>query len=154
MGLRQAGQAPVGLLATQTLQQFAPGTYDPEQDTWELYYLPDDFSQARDLAAQNPEKLAELKELFWQEAERNRVLPLLAGFAVFFGMLPPMPTRTRFEFAGDVQNIQTTMIPRIYGRSYAIEAEVTFPTAAPRACCAPSPTSSVGSRSGSTRRGC
>ena len=38
-----------------------------------------------------------------------------------------MPTKTRFEFAGDVQNVQTTMIPRIYGRSYAIEAEVNVP---------------------------
>jgi len=112
----------------ETLKAFGPGgTWDPEQDTWELYYLPDDFSQARDLSAEKPEKLAELKELFWQEAERNRVLPMLAGFAVFFGMLPPMPTKTRFEFAGDVQNIQTTMIPRIYGRSYAIEAEVNVP---------------------------
>ena len=111
----------------ETLKGFAPGHYDPEQDRWELYHLPDDFSQAKDLAAENPEKVAELKELFWEEAERNRVLPLLGGFAVFFGMLPPMPTRTRFEFAGDVQNIQTTMIPRIYGRSYAIEAEVNVP---------------------------
>jgi hypothetical protein len=112
-----------------TLKHFGPGgTWEPEQDTWELYYLPDDFSQARDLAVQNPAKLAELQELFWQEAERNRVLPLLAGFAVFFGMLPPMPTKTRFEFAGDVQNIQTTMIPHIYGRSYAIEAQVNVPT--------------------------
>ena len=55
------------------------------------------------------------------------MLPLLGGFAVFFGMLPPMPTVTRFEFAGDVQNIQTTMIPRIIGRSYAIEAELKVP---------------------------
>jgi len=46
---------------------------------------------------------------------------------VFFGMLPPMPTITRFPFAGDVQNIQTTMIPRIIGRSYAIEAELQVP---------------------------
>ena len=76
-----------------TLQKFGPGgTWDPGQDMWQLYYLPDDFSQAHDVAAENPEKLAELKELFWQEAERNRVLPLLGGFAVFFGMLPPMPT--------------------------------------------------------------
>ena len=112
----------------ETLKHFAPGgSWGPEQDKWELYYLPDDFSQARDLATEKPEKLAEMQELFWQEAERNRVLPLLGGFAVFFGMLPPMPTRTRFEFAGDVQNVQTTMIPRIYGRSYAIEAEVNVP---------------------------
>jgi arylsulfatase len=110
-----------------TMARFAPGVYDPENDVWELYFLPDDFSQARDLAAENPGKLAELKELFWQEAERNRVLPLLGGFAVFMGIVPPMPTVTRHTFHGDVQNIQTTMIPRITGRSYAIEAEVNVP---------------------------
>ena len=115
--------------AAQTLTRFAPGAYDPEQDTWELYYLPDDFSQTRNLAAENPDKLAELKELFWEEAARNHVLPLLGGFAAFFGLVPPMPTATRFTFAGDVQNIQTTMIPRIIGRSYAIEAEVNVPDA-------------------------
>ena len=27
-----------------TMARFAPGAYDPEQDTWELYYLPDDFT--------------------------------------------------------------------------------------------------------------
>jgi len=114
-------------MSPQTMQRFAPGGYDPEQDTWELYYLPEDFSQARNLAAENPAKLAELRELFWAEAERNQVLPLLGGFAVFFGMVPPLPTTTRFPFAGDVQNVQTTMIPRIIGRSYAIEAELDVP---------------------------
>ncbi|GAA3810656.1 arylsulfatase [Cellulomonas soli] len=111
-----------------TLSRFGPGSgWDPDADVWELYFLPDDFSQAHDLAADRPEKVAELVELFWAEAERHRVLPLLGGFAVFFGMLPPMPTRTRYTFAGDVQNVQTTMIPRIYGRSYAIEAAVHVP---------------------------
>jgi arylsulfatase len=47
--------------------------------------------------------------------------------AVFFGILPPMPTITKFNFAGDVQNVQRGMIPRIQGRSYAIEAELTIP---------------------------
>jgi arylsulfatase len=111
----------------ETIKKLAPGVYDPDQDRWELYYLPDDFSQAHDLAAENPEKLAELRELFWQEAERNRVLPLLGGMAIFFGVLPPLPTVTRFTFYGDVQNVQRGMTPRIYGRSYAIEAELTVP---------------------------
>ena len=61
------------------MKRFAPGVYDPDKDVWELYYLPDDFSQAKNLAADQPQKLAELKELFWQEAERNRVLPLVGG---------------------------------------------------------------------------
>ena len=111
----------------ETMKRFAPGAYDPDDDTWELYYLPDDFSQAHDLAEERPEKLAELKELFWSEAERNRALPLLGGMSIFFGILPPMPTVTRFTFYGDVQNVQRGMVPRIYGRSYAIEAELTIP---------------------------
>jgi arylsulfatase len=111
-----------------TLARFKPGSgYNPDADRWELYYLPDDFSQAHDIAADHPAKLAELRELFWEEAGRNRALPLLGGLAVFFGNLPPMPTTTRFTFAGDVQNIATTMIPRIYGRSYAIEADIHVP---------------------------
>jgi arylsulfatase A-like enzyme/uncharacterized membrane protein len=111
-----------------TLSRFKPGSgYDPDKDAWELYYLPDDFSQAKNLATEKPEKLAELKELFWKEAERNKVLPLLGGMAVFFGIMPPMPTVSRFNFAGDVQNVSTTVIPRIYGRSYAIEAELEVP---------------------------
>ena len=111
----------------EALAKLAPGAYDPEHDTWELYYLPDDFSQAHDLAAVHPEKLAELKELFWEEATKHNVLPLLAGFSVFFGMLPPMPTKTIQTFHGDVQNIASGMIPRIAGRSYAIEAELSVP---------------------------
>ncbi|HZE04503.1 MAG TPA: arylsulfatase, partial [Solirubrobacteraceae bacterium] len=111
----------------ETMKRFAPGAYDPEQDVWELYYLPDDFSQARNVAAEHPEKLAELKELFWQEAERNRVLPLMGCMSMFFGILPPLPTKTRFAFSGDVQNVQRGMIPRVYGRSYAIEGELEIP---------------------------
>jgi arylsulfatase A-like enzyme/uncharacterized membrane protein len=110
-----------------TLRRFAPGVYDPDKDTWELYYLPDDFSQAHNLAAKHPDKLAELQDLWWKEAQRNRVLPLLGGLCVMMGILPPMPTQTRFEFRGDVQNIQRGMIPRIYGRSYAIEANLDVP---------------------------
>ena len=111
----------------ETMQRFAPGVYDPENDIWELYYLPEDFSQAKDLAAEHPDKLAELKTVFWQEAERNHALPLLAAFSVWLGDLPPLPTITRYSYAGDVQNVQTTMIPRIYGHSYAIEAELHVP---------------------------
>ena len=110
-----------------SIARFAPGVYDPDNDVWELYYLPDDFSQARNLAAQHPDKLAELKELFWQEAEKYQVLPLLAGFSVFFGILPPMPTITKRTFYGDVQNVLSGMIPRVYGHSYAITAELQIP---------------------------
>jgi arylsulfatase len=38
-----------------------------------------------------------------------------------------MPTNTRHTFAGDVQNVSTAVIPRIYGRSYSIEADISVP---------------------------
>ena len=124
--VRKTGDVlPIDILMKET--DPAPGAYDPEQDTWELYYLPDDFSQAHDVAAEHPEKLAELKALFWEEAEKHNVLPLLAAFSVFFGILPPMPTITTQTFYGDVENIASGMIPRVYGRSYAIEAELSVP---------------------------
>ena len=114
-------------LSPETMQRFAPENYDPDSDVWELYYLPDDFPQARNLSTEHPDKVAELTQLWWQEAERNRVLPLLGGLAVMFGDLPPLPTTARSAFKGDVQNIQRGMVPRIFGRSYAIEARLHVP---------------------------
>jgi arylsulfatase len=46
------------------MKRFALGAYDPDQDPWELYYLPEDFSQSRNIAARHPKKLEELKALF------------------------------------------------------------------------------------------
>jgi arylsulfatase len=47
-----------------------------DEDVWELYDTDADWSQARDLAAEMPEKLEELKALFLEEARRYQVLPL------------------------------------------------------------------------------
>jgi arylsulfatase len=114
-------------LTPAVIQKYAPDVYDPDKDLWELYYLPDDFSQARDLAAQNPKKLQELKDLFWKEAEKYKVTPLLAGFSLFFGIKPPLPTETKVRYFGRVQNIASGMIPNIYNRSYTISADVEIP---------------------------
>ena len=49
-------------------------SYDGEK--WELYDLNADRSECNDLAASMPGKLAEMVELWWQEAERNGVFPI------------------------------------------------------------------------------
>jgi len=115
------------VLTPAAIQPYAPGVWDPDRDPVELYYLPDDFTQANDLAAQHPEKVEELTALFWEEAERYKVLPLLATMSTFFGMLPPIPEDTKFEFRGDVQNVMSGMIPRVYNRSYSITADLVIP---------------------------
>lgn len=50
--------------------------WTPDQQVWELYKLDGDFSQAHDLAAQHPDKLRELQDLWWVEAAKYSVLPL------------------------------------------------------------------------------
>jgi arylsulfatase A-like enzyme len=114
-------------LTPDALGPYAPGVWDPDEGPAELYYLPDDFSQAKDLAEDHPEKVEELKALFWEEAERYKVLPLLAALSAFFGMVPPIAQDTTFEFRGDVQNVLSGMIPRIYNRSYTITADLVVP---------------------------
>jgi arylsulfatase len=47
-----------------------------QEDKWELYNTEEDFSLFNDLSEANPEKLAELKELFDKEAAKNNVYPL------------------------------------------------------------------------------
>ena len=108
------------------LRKFGPG-WDPETDPVELYYLPDDFTQSKNIAADHPEKVKELRELFWAEAEANNVLPLLGGLTSFFGMVPPIPEESKFVFRGDIQNIPSGMIPRIYNHSYTISADLVIP---------------------------
>ena len=85
------------VLTPDALGPYAPGVWDPDADPAELYYLPDDFTQASDLAADHPGKVAELRELFWAEAEKYKVLPLLATLSAFFGILPPSPTPARLS---------------------------------------------------------
>lgn len=52
-----------------------PGTsFDADQ--WELYHVEEDFSEVNDLAASEPEKLQELIELWWVQAEQYGVLPI------------------------------------------------------------------------------
>ncbi|MBK7928485.1 MAG: arylsulfatase [Bryobacterales bacterium] len=69
-----------------------PGT-SFDNDRWELYHVAVDFSESQKLAAQHPEKLEELKRLWWAEAEKNGALPLLEApggrRATYDQALPP-----------------------------------------------------------------
>ena len=58
----------------QTLAWFGPeADWDPDRDVgWELWRPDQDFSQARNIKTQHPDKVAELQALWWEEAERNR----------------------------------------------------------------------------------
>jgi arylsulfatase len=76
------------------------GSRDFDTDRWSLFDLDADFAEARDLAADEPETVRRLEELWWAEAGRFQVLPLddtLTGRVV--AMEPsPHPPRFRWTF--------------------------------------------------------
>jgi arylsulfatase len=110
------------------LEKLGPkGDWDPDRDKWELYNIDEDFSQANDLAARYPEKLAELKKLFWEDAEKYHVTPLFGGLASFYGFVPPTASRRTFTFYPGTENISSGMTPPIYNRSFTIASDLEVP---------------------------
>ena len=110
------------LLDPEALRSSALG---PDDDPVELYYLPDDFSQAKDLAAEHPRWRSSAS--FWEEAERYQVLPILGGLSSFYGIVPPIPKESKFTYRGRIENVSAGMIPRIYNHSYTISADLVVP---------------------------
>jgi arylsulfatase A-like enzyme len=47
-----------------------------ESDVWDLYNVREDFSLSKNLAADQPEKLKKMQDLFMKEAEKYHVLPI------------------------------------------------------------------------------
>jgi arylsulfatase A-like enzyme len=71
-GWKAVAYHPVGPIYDDGL---LPGaTWD--EDVWELYHVAEDVSETHDLAADHPDRVAELVALWWDEARRNDVLPL------------------------------------------------------------------------------
>lgn len=97
-----------------------------ENDQWELYHLDQDFSETRDLAAQHPEKLEALQQLWWCQAEANQVLPMDDRFAPRFaenGRRVHGP-RTRFVLHAGMGHLPNDVAPDVRSRDYLIEAHV------------------------------
>ena len=54
-----------------------------DEDTWELYNLNEDFNERNDLAKKFPQKLAELKKIFDEQAEKNHLYPFIDWYDVY-----------------------------------------------------------------------
>ncbi|MDO8910387.1 MAG: arylsulfatase [Phenylobacterium sp.] len=105
-----------------------PGT-PFDTDVWELYRLDADFSETRDLAAAEPEKLAALVAEWWKAAETYKVLPLDDRFGPRFAenALRYHGARKRFVFHPGMGHLPADVAPDVRSRSYVIEAEAVIP---------------------------
>jgi arylsulfatase A-like enzyme len=100
-----------------------------DDDVWELYHVVEDPSETRDLAAEHPERLADLVELWWQEAERNQVLPL--DNRVLWTLVHPKPDhrreRTRFRYFGGGAQVPEAVAANVRNRSHTVRVNVVVP---------------------------
>jgi arylsulfatase len=96
---------------------------------WELYNIAEDYSQANDLAAKNPEKLKEMQALFLAQAKKYQVLPL--DNSTFSRIINPRPSatagRTVFTYVGENVGIPVGNAPSLLDKDYTITAEITVP---------------------------
>jgi arylsulfatase len=100
-----------------------------DADTWELYHLDEDFSETDDLAEAEPERLAQMVDLFWSEAERHGVLPVDTGQlrGLFAGRPMPGTPRARdtFVYRPPLDRIPMDTAPGLGARSWQLRADVT-----------------------------
>ena len=103
-----------------------------DDSAWELYDTSKDFSLTNNLAARNPEKLAELKALFLQEAEQNHALPIDdRTFERFNPELAGRPDlmagRTSITLADGMAGMSENVFLNIKNKSKTITAEIEVP---------------------------
>jgi arylsulfatase len=103
-----------------------------DQDKWELYHVAEDFSEADNVAASNPEKLKELQELFTKEAIRNHVYPIDDRRAERFdpaiaGRPDLLGKRTSMTLYEGMTGISENAFINLKSRSHSITADVNVP---------------------------
>jgi arylsulfatase len=100
-----------------------------DEDVWELYG-PDDWTQAHNLAAENPTKLAELQRLWLIEATKYNVIPI--DDRSFERFNPDIAGRPQL-IKGDTQTLFSGMrllencVLNIKNKSHSVTAKITVP---------------------------
>jgi arylsulfatase A-like enzyme len=100
-------------------------------DVWELYDTNTDWTQARDLAAEQPEKLAELQELFLEQARKYNVLPLddrrVERFNAETAGRPSLVKGTSQLLFSGMGRLTESSLLNIKNKSHAVTAEIVVP---------------------------
>ena len=102
-----------------------PGT-PYEDDNWELFNLVDDFNETNDLSQSEPERLQQMLDLWWEQAQMYQVLPLNDRFAERFAENAErhLGNRKVFTFWKGMGHLPSDVAPDLRSRSYRLEASV------------------------------
>jgi arylsulfatase A-like enzyme len=111
-------------------QAFGAANPDPlNNQVFQLYDLHEDFSQAEDIAAKFPQKVAEMRKKFIAEAKKYQVFPLDASVAA--RIVAPRPNitagRTEFVYTRPMVGLPQGDSPFLLNSSYTITADIEVP---------------------------
>jgi arylsulfatase len=113
---------PLGALYDDGIDPEAPFS----EDRWELYHVADDFSECHDLADDEPERLAQLIDLWWAEARAHDVLPL--DNRPLAALLHPRPSRardrSRYRYFAHVAPVPESVAVNVRNRSHVVSVEL------------------------------
>ncbi|HWE67847.1 MAG TPA: arylsulfatase [Acidimicrobiales bacterium] len=106
-------------------EELAVGSRDFNEDRWELFNLATDFSEATDLAQDEPDRLRQLTEVWSTEAALNQVLPISDGMLDrFAGMIPPAwPAGVSRTFHPGGGPVHDESLPPLWG-GFRLSAEI------------------------------
>jgi arylsulfatase len=99
-------------------------------DEWELYHTDVDRAELHNLAADHPEKVRELVNLWFAEAGANGAFPLddRSALEIFVTPRPVMsPPRNRYIYYPDTAEVPESQSVNIRNRSFVIGAQVDLP---------------------------
>jgi len=98
-----------------------------DKDQWELYHVDVDRSESKDLAKRYPEKVEALVKAWFEEAEKNQVLPLDDRLSYEI-LTDPRPSeeapRERYIYYPGTTSVPESVAVSVRGRSYKILADV------------------------------
>ena len=105
--------------------------WNPDNDQWALYDLGNDYSQATDVAASHPEKLAELKAEFDTQAKANHVYPIGAGLFPFMNPdVRPGTDKREWSFSDRTQRFPEFTAPNLRSRNNRVLVTAEVPAKA------------------------
>jgi arylsulfatase len=98
-----------------------------DQDEWELYNINEDRSESKDLSKSNPEKLKAMIKAWFEEAEKNKVLPIDDRGALTQLNLPrpsEEEPRERFIYYPHTAPVPEGVAVNVRGRSFKILSNI------------------------------
>jgi arylsulfatase A-like enzyme len=126
-------------------------------DEWELYHVDVDRSEVNNLAAEQPDKLREMINIWFSEAGRNGAFPLDDRTPVEI-LMEPRPQlsapRNRYSYFPGNSPVPEWQAVNTKNRSFVIGAVVSIPKPGRRACCSRTATGSAATVSTSRTTAC